>query len=47
MNENYSKGMMDGWNGDEYEVEFTWEELDDIKCQEADLQNDQDWLDNH
>ncbi len=39
-----SKGMMEGWNGDEYEVEFTREELDEFKCQEADLRNDEEWL---
>lgn len=38
------KGMMDGWHGDEYEVELTWEELDDISCQKADEQNDIEWL---
>lgn len=41
------KGMMDGWHGDEYEVEYTWEELDDIACQKADEKNDMDWLDNY
>lgn len=41
------KGVMDGWHGDEYEVEFTWEELDDIECQKADEQNDADWLDSY
>jgi hypothetical protein len=40
------KGMMDGWHGDEYDVELTWEELDDIRCNEADLQNDEDWINN-
>lgn len=38
------KGMMDGWHGDEYEVEYTLEELDDIACQKADEQNDEDWV---
>lgn len=41
------KGMMDDWHGDEYDVEFTWEELDDIACQKADEQNDEDWLDSY
>lgn len=41
------KGMMDGWHGDEDEVELTWEELDEIRCQEADMQNDEDWITNH
>lgn len=34
-------------HGDEDEVEFTWEELDDINCQKADEQNDKDWLDSY
>ena len=33
--------MMDGWMGDEYEVEYTWDELYDMACEEADLINDQ------
>lgn len=40
--EHYDKGMMDGWHGDEYDVELTWEELDEIRCQEA----DEDWINN-
>lgn len=43
----YDKGMMDGWHGDEYDVEFTWEELDEIECQKADEQNDENWLDSY
>lgn len=35
----YDKGMMDGWNGDEYEIEYTWEELDNMACLEADMHN--------
>lgn len=40
----YSKGMMDGWHGDEYEVEYTWEELYELECQEADILNDEQWV---
>lgn len=32
------------WHGDEYDVEYTREELYDLECQEADLQNDKEWL---
>ena len=35
------------YHGDEDDVEFTWEELDDIECQKADEQNDEDWLDSY
>jgi len=32
--------MMDGWHGDEYDIEYTEDELYDMECQEADLLND-------
>ncbi len=38
---------MEDWHGDEYEVELTREELDDLKCQEADLRNDAEWCEEH
>jgi hypothetical protein len=52
------KGMMDGWHGDENEVEFTcfsayrgtrltWDEWYDIECQKADLINDMVWIENN
>lgn len=41
------KGMMDGWHGDEYEVEFTLEELEELDGIEADIQNDEDWINSH
>ena len=43
----YDKGMMDGWNGDEYEVKYMWEEWDEINCQKADLLNDDLWIEKH
>lgn len=33
--------MMDGWHGDEYDIEYTDDELYDMECQEADLLNDE------
>ena len=38
------RGTFDGWHGDEYEVELTWDEKYELACQEADLQNDEDWI---
>lgn len=38
---------MSEWHGDEDEVEFTAEELYELASQEADLQNDEDWLDSY
>lgn len=38
------KGLMDGWNGDEYEVEYTLDELDEFDCLKADEQNDEEWI---
>ncbi len=40
------KGMMEGWHGDEYEVEFTQEEWQTIKELEADDENDRAFTDN-
>lgn len=37
--------IMSEWLGDEEEL--LWEELDDLKCQEADLQNDAEWLESY
>jgi hypothetical protein len=35
-----SRGTFDGWHGDEYDIEYTEDELYDMECQEADLLND-------
>lgn len=40
------KGMMDGWHGDEDDVELTYDERYELECQKADEQNDElydDW----
>lgn len=40
-------GRYDNLHGDEDEVELTWDELEDLKAQEADLLNDQLWIEEH
>lgn len=40
-------GRYDNLHGDEDEVQYTWDELEEFRMQEADLQNDADWLENH
>lgn len=34
-------------NGDEDEVEYTWEELERVNELKADEQNDEKWLEDH